>query len=588
MTQPARNALAGTQAPGASLTDATSRRSAYRVPRHPAPVELALDGNEAPATLLDPLDLVGALDVATLNRYPDPTRLARAIAARHGLDPARVLVTAGVDDGLLRACQVLGGAGRQMIVPVPTFEMLERYAVQSGADMVRLPWEGGAYPVAAVLEASGSRTSAVAVVSPNNPTGAVATLDDLQRLSGALPDATILLDHAYVEFADEDLTQAALQLPNVVVFRTLSKAFGLAGLRVGWLAGPGGLVEALRSAGGPYPVSAPSLALAERWLATSADAVGGLVARVRDERRLLTETLGAQGLEVRGASQGNFVLARTPRALWFRDALAGQGIGVRAFPDRAGLEDAVRITCPGSDAGLARLRRALATARDPQALLFDMDGVLVDVSESYDAAIRETAGSFGVTLTADDIRKERLAGAANDDWALTRRLLAARGVDAALDEVTRRFEAVYQGDAGSPGTREVERPLVERAWLVRLAARWPLAIVTGRPRADAERFLERFGLTDVFSAVICREDAPALKPDPAPVRAALASLASLGVERAWMLGDTPDDVRAARAAGVLPLGCLAPGDGDETARRLLETGAARVLSAADELEDLLS
>jgi phosphoglycolate phosphatase-like HAD superfamily hydrolase len=108
--------------------------------------------------------------------------------------------------------------------------------------------------------------------------------------------------------------------------------------------------------------------------------------------------------------------------------------------------------------------------------------------------------------------------------------------------------------------------------------------VTGRPRDEARWFLERMGIADLFRAVVCMEDA-ARKPDPAPVRLALARL---GVRRAWMIGNTPDDVRAAAGADVVPLGVVAPGDDlAATAAALADAGAARVLDQLADLEELL-
>ena len=120
--------------------------------------------------------------------------------------------------------------------------------------------------------------------------------------------------------------------------------------------------------------------------------------------------------------------------------------------------------------------------------------------------------------------------------------------------------------------------------LSRLADRIPLAIVTGRPREEAEWFLDKEGLTDFFRAVVCMEDGP-LKPDPAPVRTAASRL---GVERAWMVGDTPDDIRAAAAAGAVPIGVVAPGpDPEASATALREAGAATVIATVDDLMQLL-
>jgi len=129
-----------------------------------------------------------------------------------------------------------------------------------------------------------------------------------------------------------------------------------------------------------------------------------------------------------------------------------------------------------------------------------------------------------------------------------------------------------------------ERLLAGPEFFARLAGRLPLAIVTGRPRTDALRFLERHGLVAHFATVVSRDEA-ALKPDPAPTRLALARLC---VQRAWLVGDTPDDIASAAAAGVVPLGVVAPGDeARASAAALLGRGAARVLPDLAALEALL-
>ncbi len=269
--------------------------------------------------------------------------------------------------------------------------------------------------------------------------------------------------------------------------------------------------------------------------------------------------------------------------VWVRDAAAGLGIALRLVSGEDGVACGLRITCPGNDADFARLENALRATLAPEALLFDMDGVLADVSQSYRAAIRETAKSFGVDVPPAEIAAAKAAEGANDDWTVTQRLLAAHGVDADLAEVTGRFEALYQGSAQRPGQRETETLIPTRACLQELAARLPLGIVTGRPRADAARFLARAGVADLFRVTVAREDAP-LKPDPAPVRLALARL---GVGSAWLVGDAPDDLRAARAAGVLPLGFLPPGAAADATGWLHQAGAARVFTALDQLKELL-
>ena len=221
---------------------------------------------------------------------------------------------------------------------------------------------------------------------------------------------------------------------------------------------------------------------------------------------------------------------------------------------------------------------------NPEAILFDLDGVLADVSASYRMSIIETAKSFGVSITVDDISAIKARGNANNDWQVTQRLLLDHGLALSLAEVIGRFESLYQGTETEPGLRATETLLVERPWLELLGRRYSLAVVTGRPRRDAERFLHDNGIRDLFAALVCMEDAE-LKPSPMPVRLALGHL---GVTRAWMLGDTPDDLVAARAAGVVPVGVAPPGERLESAKTtLIEAGAACVLEKTEQLMEKL-
>ena len=561
-----------------------ARITAYRVPRSPTPVDLHLDGNEGlapPASLLEGL---ASQDPELLRRYPGAQELGQRLADRLGVPADHLLVTAGADDAMDRLCRAVLAPGRSLIAPEPTFSMIERFVLLAGGDFVSVPWPEATYPTDAVLALVDEHTAAIAVVSPNNPTGAVATAEDVQRLCEVAPGAVVLVDHAYVEFGGEDLTRLSATLRNVVVLRTLSKAWGLAGLRVGYAVARPELIGWLETAGHPFAVSGPSLLLANQWLDQGEPAMEVFVAEVLRERPLLESLLGRLGGRV-AVSAGNFAFARFDDSLWVRDGLAGLGIGVRAFPGDPLLDDAVRITCPGDRADFDRLTSGLQTVLAPEAILFDMDGVLADVSQSYRRAICETVAHYGREITPAEVVAETALGDANNDWVLSQRLLAKRGVQVELAEVTQTFEALYQGAGDRPGLRESETLLVDRKRLEGLRSRFRLGVVTGRPRPDAERFLQQHGIADCFDTVVCMGDAPA-KPDPAPVRLALGQL---GVTHAWMLGDTPDDIRAARRAQVLPLGVTFQKDDvpEDGAHTLLAAGAARVLGHPDELEELI-
>ncbi len=214
------------------------------------------------------------------------------------------------------------------------------------------------------------------------------------------------------------------------------------------------------------------------------------------------------------------------------------------------------------------------------AVLLDMDGVLADVSLSYRICVTATAARYGVTVTQRDIVAAKATGLYNNDWVLTEHLVRSGAgkpgarvpEDLTLDDITQKFQEVYEGVEGGPaGLRDNERLIVAKGVLAELARRCPkgMAIVTGRPRAEAEYFLKLHGLRQYFRIVVTMDDAPD-KPDPAPVRMALGGLGADPSE-AIMVGDTPSDVMAAQRAGVQAFGVLTPA---AAATVLAETYAA--------------
>lgn len=559
----------------------------YQTDRPPQPIDLWLDANEGPACDAAALDALRSIDADALRRYPDASDLESRIAAWLGVDGRRVLVTAGGDDAIDRICRATLDETRSLVTHAPGFSMIGVSASRAGATIRRVRWERGEFPVEEFLRSIDAETGLVAMVSPNNPTGTSIPFDAVRAVAErcAALGSLLLLDLAYTEFADTDPTPRALRLPNTAIVRTLSKAWGLAGCRVGFVLAEERVVRACRAAGAPFAVGGPSIVAADAALrARRFRADESTADRVRAERAALLGSLRARGVEAQG-SDANFVLARTPRSVWLRDALRSRGVSVRAWPGSRELGDAVRITCPGDARSLERVTDAIGAALAPDALLLDMDGVIADVSRSYRAAILATCASFGVEATPADVRRIKERGDANNDWRVTHELLLGRGVAAPYPAVVERFESIYHGSPGRPGLRETESLLVDASTLRALAARLPLAIVTGRPRADAERFLDRFGLSSLFRAVVCMEDGPS-KPDPSVVRLAMERL---GAERAWMVGDTVDDIRAARRAdSVIPVGVVAPQDDPpSTTDTLLRAGAARVIPSLDTLPEIL-
>ena len=564
------------------------------------------EGEPPPRECFDVLERIGP---GLLRKYADAAPLEKAYADYLGTDPANVLATTGGDDAIDRVFRAFLAPDQEMVFPTPTFEMIPACARMARGRLVPVEYEWGTLPHDDILAQVNERTGVVAVLTPDNPTGRAFSTWDLLCLADELPpEVVLLIDSAYAEFADKDRTALLIEVPQVVVIRTMSKSWGLAGLRVGFAAGPKERIDVLRGFGGPYALTGPSIAIALDRLKNGVEEMRGFVEYVRSRRERLAEVIRGIGGEPQ-PSQTNFVFSSFPDARWIQRGMAAQGILVRYFPH---LPEYVRITVPRDDVEFRRVERALGCLagigvgagagpegrrgpegqrgpegrHGPEAILFDMDGVLADVRRSYREAIVRTCASFGVEAGHELVSAVKAAGSANDDWAVTHGVLARAGVEASLAEVTARFEEVYQGTEDAPGLRRHETLIPSRELLEELARSFKLGIVTGRPRADARRFLREQGVRGCFSAVVCREDAP-LKPDPAPVRIAIEKLEA---RTAWMLGDTPDDVRAAVGAGVVPVGVVPPGQtGDEAEAvwaALEAAGAARVIEADADLGGL--
>ncbi|MFG0252422.1 MAG: imidazoleglycerol-phosphate dehydratase HisB, partial [Phycisphaerales bacterium JB038] len=306
--------------------------------------------------------LLGRIPAERIGRYPSAAALERQLAAQHGVDPARLVVTAGGDDAIERIIATsLSPTRRALLGHAPTFEMFAVYADRYDAELQSIPWLADDFPAGEFRAALNENTALAFLVTPNNPTGAAletATICDVAE-AAQQREAALLVDLAYSEFAEEDPTAALVDLPNVFLVRSFSKALGLAGLRLGYAIAPSEAAAAsLRAAGSPYAVSGVSTALAELLLTAKQEELQERLRRCRANRAELAALLEAVGGEPL-PSQGNFILARFPDAESVWRSLAESGIAVRKFPEEPQLRGYLRITCPPDARSFARLREAL-------------------------------------------------------------------------------------------------------------------------------------------------------------------------------------------------------------------------------------
>ena len=361
----------------------------YGAPEIDVPVRLNVNENPYPpsAAVIESIATAVAQAAQGLNRYPerDFPRLRAALAdyleAESGahLTPEQIWAANGSNEVMLHVLQAFGGPGRTCLTFTPTYSMYPEYARDTLTDYATRPRRKDfTLDVDAAVSAINElRPAVVVLASPNNPTGTALPLEDIKRiLEAALghgpilgaeigsparaSDCVVVIDEAYAEFRRPGVP-SALDLvgpahPHLAVTRTMSKAFGAAGLRLGYLAADRALVDALRVVRLPYHLSAVTQAAALAAL-SHRDELMAQVASLRDERDAFVEWLRAQGL-VAHESDANFVLFGPfpdREAVW--QALLDAGVLIRVV----GPEGFLRASI-GTPDEMARLRTALTAA----------------------------------------------------------------------------------------------------------------------------------------------------------------------------------------------------------------------------------
>jgi histidinol-phosphate aminotransferase len=295
------------------------------------------------------LERIRQLQFEQLARYPERESVERVVAAYLGVDSAGLLLTNGVDEAIHLVAETYLEQGDEVLVVVPTFSMYEIYAAATGAKVITIP--AGPefhYPLEEVLDRITQQTRLIAIANPNNPTGTVVPEKDLLRIVRSAPDAAVLVDEAYFDFYGQSLLPQVRSCPNLFVARTFSKAYGLAGLRIGVLAGPPTQVAMVRRVSSPYNVNAIALACLPDTLADQ-DYVQQYVNKVQQGRERLEQELRSLNLRF-WPSKANFVLVSIgERHGDFVRAMRQHGILVRDRSQDPGCEGCVRITVGSSE-----------------------------------------------------------------------------------------------------------------------------------------------------------------------------------------------------------------------------------------------
>ncbi len=311
-------------------------------------------------------ETLAQISAGSLTRYPEREPVEAIVAAHLGLKPEQVALTNGVDEAIHVLFETFLEAGDELLLPVPTYTMYQVYASSTDARAVTvLAGDDLEFPFERLLAAITPRTKIIAVANPNSPSGTVATRAQLLEIARRAPQAVLLVDEAYYHFHGETVMDLIGQVPNLMVARTFSKAYGLAGLRLGLLAGPAELMRWVRRVLSPYSVNSLALACLPPALKDTAY-LDWYVSEVLAARAELEAALDKLQVK-RWPSRANFILVDIgAKHREFVQQMRAAGVLVRDRSNDPGCEGRVRITIGTREqmgGAIAALKETMAVLR---------------------------------------------------------------------------------------------------------------------------------------------------------------------------------------------------------------------------------
>jgi histidinol-phosphate aminotransferase len=344
------------------------RKAVLEMPEYHPPLAardaLRLDFNEntfAPSPRV--MERIRAITAEGLTKYPEREPVERIVAEHFGLQPAQVLLTNGVDEAIHLVCVAFLEDGDEALICTPSFFMYDvSIELMTRGGLRRVQADASfEFPFARFMAAITERTKLIIVASPNNPTGAVVGRQQLLQIATAAPHALLMVDEAYFHFHGETTLGDVGTVPNLLVTRTFSKAYGLANLRIGMVAASEEIMGYLKKVSSPYNVNGVALDCLPAALADEAY-VDWYVSQVQAGRERMMAGLDALGVGY-FRSAANFVLMKIgPKHKELVTAMRAHGVLLRDRSSDPGCDGYVRITIglmEQVETGLAALKASL-------------------------------------------------------------------------------------------------------------------------------------------------------------------------------------------------------------------------------------
>lgn len=556
----------------------------YEIPLYLEDYRLKLDINE---NVIGPspkvIEALRNITEEDIKFYPAYGELVDKLAAHNGVKPCMVLPSNGADEAISYIFDTFVEHDDTVLTVTPSFLMPKVYAKTLGCNYKEIPYtKKWAFPSDELIKNIDNKTKLIIITTPNNPTGEAIEEATLLKVLEAAKKSYVLIDETYVNYAERSFIDLIQKYPNVLIARSMSKDFALAGLRIGYLISREENISHVKKVIRPYCVNNLASIAATAAL-NDIEHLNNAVREIKQAREILYKGLKPYAEKIY-KSDANFLLCDfRDKADFIYKKLLKSGIKVKHFGNTHNLENHLRISVPS----IKDTEFILETLKQRDLIIFDMDGVLADTSNSYSSAIQGVYEELsGKKLTEKDIQHARQRGGLNCDWDLTMYFLEQDGINIPFNEMIAKFQELYVGKDWN-GYILNEKLMLSKQSIAALAQKYDLAVFTGRPRPEAEFFLRHHGIDKYFEPVITMDDVPKGrgKPDPWGVHEILRVIKP---NKVYYLGDTVDDMYAARQAGVTGIGVLPPQERGEALRRALKAhGAAEILEQTEDIVGLM-
>lgn len=558
---------------------------AYNPPTSNRENSLRLDFNEntegCSAKAINALKSTKPTYLAT---YPEYKKLRVALASYCEVDVNEIIPTNGTDEAIKTIIETYIEKGKdEIIIPIPTFPMYKFYSQLNEAIIREISYNQDlSFPSDKIIEAINRNTKIIVLVNPNNPTGTSIKQSDIIRIvrKAKSNDALVLIDEAYYQFYGKTSIPLIKKYDNLFVTQTFSKAFGLAGLRLGYIVSNKENIKVIQKVLSSYSVNNLAVVCASAALKDLAY-TKAYTKEVNKSKSVLYKELEKLGIEYY-KSDANFVLLRIgSKSANFCQKLREKGILVRDKSNDILLNGCVRITL-GTLKQTKVLIKALnqAIKEINPILIFDIDGVLADVSKSYRVTIKKTGEYFTKKeISFEEIQDYKNKGSYNNDWDLTEAVIKDKGINVNKELIVEKFQSYYNE------LKNKEKWILDKKLLKKLLESYNLAILTGRPKKEAFYILKKNKVISYFKTIIAMEDISRQKPNQEGL---LKILDKYSKSEAYYFGDSIDDMKASVLAKINPIGVLPPQDKSSLLLNLLiRNGAKFVITDINNIMEAL-